>query len=63
MHSILFDNSIQRIERNENTEHLPVTVPPKWMLTSYNFGAARDPEVLHKILNSPTVVMCLSNTI
>ena len=47
--------TLQRRERNENTEHLPATFALKRMLTRYNFGAARDPEMLHKIYNAEPV--------
>ena len=36
-------------------EHLPATFALKRMLTRYNFGAARDPEMLHKIYNAEPV--------
>ena len=49
------DKTLQRRERNENTEHLPATFALKPMLTRYNFGAARDPEMLHKIYNAEPV--------
>ena len=55
-HSIFRDKTLQRRERNENTEHLPATFDLKRMLTRYNFGAARDPEMLHKIYNAEPVV-------
>ena len=42
-------------KENENTEHLPATFALKRMLTRYNFGAARDPEMLHKIYNAEPV--------
>ena len=38
-----------------NTEHLPATFALRRMLTRYNFGAARDPEMLHKIYNAEPV--------
>ena len=36
-------------------EHLPATFALKRMLTRYNFGAARDPEMPHKIYNAEQV--------
>ena len=39
----------------KNTEHLPATFALKRMLTRYNFGAAHDPEMLHKIYNAEPV--------
>ena len=38
---------------NENTEHLPVTLALKRMLTRYNFGASR--EMLHKVYTEEPV--------
>ena len=53
------DKTLQRRERNENTEHLPATFGLKRMLTRYNFGAARDPEMLHKIYNAEPVALIM----
>ena len=36
----------------EETEHLPAAFALKRTMTRYNFGAARDPEMLHKIYNA-----------
>ena len=51
-HFIFCDKTFQRRERNENTEHLPATFALKRMLTGYNFGASRDPEMLNTIYNA-----------
>ena len=52
---LVSDKPLQRRERNKNTEHLPATFALNRMLTRYNFGAARDPEMLHKIYNAEPV--------
>ena len=44
-----WSKTLQIRERNENTEHLPATFALKRRLTRYISGAARDPEMLHKI--------------
>ena len=58
-HSIFRNKILQKRERNENTEHLPATFALKRMLTRYNFGAARDSEMLHKIYNAEPVALII----
>ena len=54
-HSIFLDKTIQRKERNENTEHLPATFALRQFLVQYNFGVTRDQEMLRKIYNAEPV--------
>ena len=56
-HSIFLDKTLQRRERNENNEHLPATFPLNRILTRKYFGAACDPEMLHKIYNAEPVAL------
>ena len=69
-HSIFHDKTLQRRERNENTEHLPATFALKRMLTRYNFRAACDQEMLHKIyyeepvapiIEIPRLALCIDS--